>query len=143
MPLTLNPLFRTCAISIYRQITLPGLDFRDMTYTGLLATLFSALEPAVAITLACIPYLRPLLGRFATPTTTSNYKITGDKSMGRSSRARAFEELNDADGSGSEVQLQTMDPGFSVEASPPQSNATKPRKNTIVVERKWEVSSSV
>lgn len=31
-----------------------------MTYSGILATLLSGLEPAVAIVLACIPLLRPL-----------------------------------------------------------------------------------
>ncbi|EMD94917.1 hypothetical protein COCC4DRAFT_147322 [Bipolaris maydis ATCC 48331] len=50
----------TWAIIIYRQTLIPHLDLADMTYSGILATLLSGLEPAVAIVLACIPLLRPL-----------------------------------------------------------------------------------
>lgn len=62
-----NPLISkknsTWAITIYRQTLLPHLNFADMTYDGVLATLLSGLEPAVAIVLACIPLLRPLFVR--------------------------------------------------------------------------------
>ncbi|PVI05356.1 hypothetical protein DM02DRAFT_584324 [Periconia macrospinosa] len=53
----------TWVITIYRQTLLSGLDFEDMTYTGVLATILSGLEPAVAIALACIPQMRPLCAR--------------------------------------------------------------------------------
>ncbi|KAH7040869.1 uncharacterized protein B0I36DRAFT_358110 [Microdochium trichocladiopsis] len=53
----------TCAIAIYRQAVLPELTFEDLTGTGLMATVFSGLEPAIAIALACVPYLRPLFPR--------------------------------------------------------------------------------
>jgi hypothetical protein len=42
---------------------LPTLDFADMTYSGVLATLLSGLEPSVAIALACLPQMRPLFAR--------------------------------------------------------------------------------
>ncbi|TID21244.1 P-loop containing nucleoside triphosphate hydrolase protein [Venturia nashicola] len=51
----------TWVITIYRQTILPGLDFADMTSTGVLATVLSGLEPSVAIALACVPLCRPLL----------------------------------------------------------------------------------
>ncbi|KAK4102572.1 hypothetical protein N658DRAFT_423405 [Parathielavia hyrcaniae] len=50
----------TCAVTIYRQATLPHLYFEDMTYTGVLATIFTGIEPSVALSLACVPFLRPL-----------------------------------------------------------------------------------
>lgn len=49
-----------CAITVYRQATLANLDFADMTYSGLAATILSGLEPSVALMLACVPLLRPL-----------------------------------------------------------------------------------
>ncbi|ORY10515.1 hypothetical protein BCR34DRAFT_588590 [Clohesyomyces aquaticus] len=52
----------TWVITIYRQTMLPGLDFADMTYAGVLATPLFGLERSVAIALACIPLLRPLCG---------------------------------------------------------------------------------
>lgn len=60
--MTLMQSIRTWVITIYRQTTLPGLDFTNMTHDGVLATLLSGLEPSVAIVLACIPLLRPLFG---------------------------------------------------------------------------------
>ncbi|TLS26695.1 hypothetical protein PpBr36_04408 [Pyricularia pennisetigena] len=55
--------FGTCAVTIYRQTKLEGLDFEDMPHEGAVATLLSGLEPSVALMLACIPLLRPLLCR--------------------------------------------------------------------------------
>ncbi|KAI6369137.1 hypothetical protein MCOR25_004492 [Pyricularia grisea] len=55
--------FGTCAVTIYRQTKLENLNFEDMTHEGAVATLLSGLEPSVALTLACIPLLRPLLCR--------------------------------------------------------------------------------
>ncbi|KAL2176552.1 uncharacterized protein P884DRAFT_300442 [Thermothelomyces heterothallicus CBS 202.75] len=34
-----------------------------MTYTGVLATIFTGVEPSVALSVACVPFLRPLIGR--------------------------------------------------------------------------------
>lgn len=116
----------TWVITIYRQTLLPGLNFNDMTYEGVLATLLSGLEPAVAIALACIPLMRPLLGHRgnATPSRTGyDYSGSGTSGLysgkkGRSpagSRAmNTFTELGDDadDGSNSSVvQLQPMKVG--------------------------------
>ena len=113
-------------ITIYRQTLLPGLNFNDMTYEGVLATLLSGLEPAVAIALACIPLMRPLLGHRggASPSRTGyDYSGSGTSGLysgkkGRSpagSRAmNTFTELGDDadDGSNSSVvQLQPIKPG--------------------------------
>lgn len=50
-------------ISALRLESLLKVDMTDVTYTVILPILWSALEPCVAITLACIPLLRPLFGR--------------------------------------------------------------------------------
>ncbi|KAB5513518.1 integral membrane protein [Coniochaeta sp. 2T2.1] len=81
----------TCAVSIYRQATLPHLYFEDMTYTGVLAIILSGIEPAVALSLACVPFLRPLVTG-TVPTVHSH-----------SSRSGGFKELNNSD-----VQLQPL-----------------------------------
>ncbi|TLD24076.1 hypothetical protein PspLS_06548 [Pyricularia sp. CBS 133598] len=77
--------FGTCAVTIYRQIKLEGLDFEDMTHEGAVATLLSGLEPSMALMLACIPLLRPLLCR---------------RPQGSRSYSSGF-YLNNGDGSGS------------------------------------------
>lgn len=46
--------FSTWIITIYRQTLLSDLDYADLTHNGVLATVLSGLEPAIAIALACI-----------------------------------------------------------------------------------------
>ncbi|KAK3331259.1 hypothetical protein B0H66DRAFT_94015 [Apodospora peruviana] len=53
----------TCVVSGIRIHTLKSMDFTDITYSLPQANIFSGLEPSVAVMLACIPLLRPLLGR--------------------------------------------------------------------------------
>ncbi|KAH7131010.1 integral membrane protein [Dactylonectria macrodidyma] len=98
--------FATCGITIYRQATLPGLKFADMTHSGLIATIFSGLEPSVALALSCVPYLRPYFGgTFRSPKNTYNSDgvIRSNKA---SNNSRPFEELNDD--ASSEVQLRPI-----------------------------------
>lgn len=54
---------RTCVVSAIRIHTLSSMNFADITYSIPPANIFSGLEPSVAVILACIPLLRPLLGR--------------------------------------------------------------------------------
>lgn len=51
---------RTCVVTLYRQTTLPVMDLTDVTASGLLAFLASTIEIAVAISIACLPFLRAL-----------------------------------------------------------------------------------
>ncbi|KAK1834593.1 hypothetical protein QBC39DRAFT_252092 [Podospora conica] len=95
----------TCAVTIYRQITLPHLHFEDMTYTGVLATVLTGMEPSIALSLACIPFLRPLVrGALGSSAADSRYAshALGSKNLGGS---RPFKEMSD---DASEVQLQPM-----------------------------------
>ncbi|KAH9903597.1 hypothetical protein F4778DRAFT_91226 [Xylariomycetidae sp. FL2044] len=82
----------TCIISIVRVVTLVGVDFTDVTYTMPEAVLFSALEPCLAITLACVPVLRPLLGGRYSPTGTAQFGATTVKNP---KEDRGFNKLND------------------------------------------------
>ncbi|GIK02902.1 hypothetical protein Aspvir_006965 [Aspergillus viridinutans] len=53
----------TCITSALRISVLSSMDFTDITYTITRANIFSGLEPCLAVILASIPLMRPLLGR--------------------------------------------------------------------------------
>ncbi|KAH8904243.1 hypothetical protein BR93DRAFT_930278 [Coniochaeta sp. PMI_546] len=53
---------KTCVVRAIRILTLSSMYLTDITYSIPQANIFSGLEPSVAIRLACIPLLRPLLG---------------------------------------------------------------------------------
>lgn len=137
----------TCGISIYRQVILPGLDFSDMPGAGVVATLFSSLEPPVAISLACVPYVRTILGgRWAGG--KSKYGATGDSNaytgsgLPKSSQPLESQSHDNE----SEVQLQPVKNQFHVEASqlpiqdPMQGEAGR---EAIRIDRRWEITSNV
>ncbi|CAN8097492.1 unnamed protein product [Discula destructiva] len=52
----------TCIFSALRIQAIATIDFTDNTYLASVPIIYSILEPTLAITLACIPVLRPLLG---------------------------------------------------------------------------------
>lgn len=78
-----------------------------MTYTGVLATIFTGIEPSIALSLACVPFLRPLIrGKNVSTGTNSQYTNSNLRSKDLTgSGNRAFKELND---DSSEIQLQPM-----------------------------------
>ncbi|KAK1580371.1 uncharacterized protein LY79DRAFT_304934 [Colletotrichum navitas] len=64
----------TCVVSALRLYYLANLGYYDIIFNIPSALIFSTLEPGVGITLACIPFLRPLLGRSTySPKGTANY----------------------------------------------------------------------
>lgn len=68
----------------------------DVTFTILMPIMWSALEPCLAITLACIPLLRPLMGGRYTPTGTAKLGPPTMKSRaGTQKRSRRFNLLED------------------------------------------------
>src|SRR4051794_10623647 len=93
---------RTCAVTIYRQVTLPHLHFEDMTYTGVLATILTGMEPSIALSLACIPFLRPLVkrGALGSTGTDSRYASHTLGSKGPTG-SQGFKDISD---NSSEVQ---------------------------------------
>lgn len=50
------------------------MDYLDITYTGIPFILMTLVEPSLAVTLACIPLLRPLF-----PKTNTRYSATGTR----------------------------------------------------------------
>lgn len=96
----------TCIITLCRLVFLLEVDYSDLTYNSVKAFIFTTLEPSLAVTLACVPLLRPLLNR-------CRYSKTGTarfaSATGRSSGARqcnrqddSFDPLDDA----SDIQLR-------------------------------------
>ncbi|KAK3360601.1 integral membrane protein [Lasiosphaeria hispida] len=138
----------TCAVTIYRQVTLPHLYFEDMTYTGVLATIFTGVEPAVALSLACIPFLRPLIKGNALRSTgvDSPYPSRTLGSKGPSgSASRPFKELSD---DSSEVQLQPLgSESLKYEAEVSREEGHKGHKQpttstgAILVSKGWNIVS--
>ncbi|KAF1940413.1 hypothetical protein EJ02DRAFT_456042 [Clathrospora elynae] len=55
----------TCVISALRISVLSTMDFTDITFTIPKANIFSGIEPCLAVALASVPMMRPLLGRSA------------------------------------------------------------------------------
>lgn len=94
----------TCVVSILRLIALGSIDYSDITFNIPEALIFSGLEPSLAVTLACIPVLQPLLRKAfnlsSTGTATASGKASGVSKSG------AFEQLND---DSSQYQLHPMD----------------------------------
>ncbi|KAJ5028958.1 hypothetical protein J3E72DRAFT_238604 [Bipolaris maydis] len=116
----------TWAITIYRQTLLPSLDFTDMTYSGVLATNLSGLEPAVAIALACIPHMRPLF-RKSRRTTHSSYQCGSSRQISLFPKKRSelhsidptapFPRLVDNNDASSQAELQPINPSHMVRVS--------------------------
>lgn len=124
-----------------------------MTYTGVLATILSGLEPAVAISLACIPLLRPLWGRKPSGSKGSSYEYNSSKqgrvypkkgSKGSGGGAvGTFTELVYENDDSSEIQLQPVKPKRSVSISAITESKSDPSLvspgQAITVEQKWEI----
>jgi hypothetical protein len=125
-----------------------------MTHSGVLATILSGLEPAVAIALACIPLMRPLLGRKAPNTNGSSYQYDDSKRSGLYSKKGSkthghcpldtlTESLYDDENS-SEVQLQpikfTQNVGINPDKDEAHRRSLRSLDRTIQVETKWEIT---
>lgn len=123
-----------------------------MTYDGVLATVLSGIEPAVSIALACLPLLRPLLGRRKKGSTKGyDYGSSGGSGLyhskqGVRSASRPFAELDDEgddNDNSSEVQLQPIKPVRRVNIAS-QGGHSPPKLSlaAINVEKKFEVTSN-
>ncbi|KAF3770811.1 hypothetical protein M406DRAFT_16223, partial [Cryphonectria parasitica EP155] len=54
--------FLTCIVSIIRLPTLMSMVWTDLTWTISIPNILTGIEPSMAVTLACVPLLKPLLG---------------------------------------------------------------------------------
>lgn len=96
--LCLKLITSACSVAIISAIRLYSIlhvDMTDITYTILMPILWSALEPCLAITLACIPLLRPLLGGKYTPTGTARLGPTMKSRAATQKRGRRSNLLED------------------------------------------------
>jgi hypothetical protein len=97
-----------------------------MTHSGVLATLLSGLEPAVAIVLACIPLMRPLLGRKSEYTKGSRYRYNSSKMSKLDvqeivcGNVDTFPLWGDDNDASSQVQLQPIEASSAVRIATPQ-----------------------
>ncbi|KAL3452745.1 hypothetical protein BJX65DRAFT_302654 [Aspergillus insuetus] len=107
----------TCVISALRISVLSTMDFADITYTMPKANIFSGIEPCLAVILASVPMMRPLLGRTgSTPNATGQTPISlskksggvkGSHSNGTGDNDDGFERLDDDT---SQLWLRPMGP---------------------------------
>ncbi|POS73564.1 integral membrane protein [Diaporthe helianthi] len=95
----------TCVISIVRLGTLTSLspgDFRDTPYAIMQTVIWSGLEPSVAVILACVPLMRPLVLRIRGVVDSSedqSKSMSGNGqslSMRTAPRALAYNQIHDS-----------------------------------------------
>jgi hypothetical protein len=118
-----------------------------MTYTGVLATIFTGIEPAIALSLACVPFLRPLIrSNKASTRSDSQYEYARSSTLRSKGPVGSgngpFKELND---DSSEIQLRPMGGSDSLKYEAEIGQGQKrPSEGAgvIYVKKGWDVSSS-
>lgn len=135
-------------VSIFRLAALSSIDYSDITFNIPHALIFSALEPCIAVTLACIPVLLPLLGKGGHSATGTALGVGSAK---LNSKNGTFEPLNNDDSS--QYQLRPVGPRHDVEARAAASSGSgsdsddRPEfmvgstERNIVVKHEWRVAS--
>lgn len=155
----------TVIISAFRLASIKEIDYADLTYNIPKALIFSSLEPSLGVTLACIPLLRPLLGRSKyTNNGATQYHVSNHRTGGVSGTvgSGAGEVQKDGfpvlDDDSSQYQLRALDGRHNHNTSVSNENMGNRRSsdgedsNSVVVEgtmnqritvqRSWLVSSS-
>ncbi|MCJ1285840.1 hypothetical protein MMC26_005181 [Xylographa opegraphella] len=132
--------FTICIISIVRLITLVSVSYADITYSVVDALIWSMLEPALGVTLACLPLMRPLFS-LVFPDTKS--KVSANSGSGFSfsqskDNSKKFRKLDD-----DEYALRTMaDPtGKDSLASNNGSEHRRSPSAGIRVKTEWNVTN--
>lgn len=147
-----------------RLAAIPDVDYLDLTYSVPKTLILSSLEPSLGVTLACIPLLRPLLGRSKySKNGTASHEISA-QAPGGSGAIRSRDEIRKKDGfavledDSSQYQLRPVGGQHNTavsaargDGSPGSSDAEdgdvrRSRGPTvdkgIAVERTWLVSTS-
>lgn len=143
---------RTWAVTIYRQVVLPSLNFMDMPYSGTLTTILSGMEPAIAIVLACVPLMRPIFKKFSSRADSSRMGYnTGELSGGyikqkagsRKHSGNTTEPFEDDDDNDSQIQLQPVDvskAGSSTISHNPEGPEIPHYSRAITIKKSWAVN---
>ncbi|KAL2150090.1 hypothetical protein VTH82DRAFT_7766 [Thermothelomyces myriococcoides] len=135
----------TCIVSVIRIKELSSIDYSDITYNVPMSLIFSALEPSLAVTLACVPLLRPLVSRI----TGSGLRSGQTNSAAFGSKNRQFEPLHD---DSSQYQLRPVGAKHVAEAkaktpstwsggdSSDQESRAANKTGNIMVRQEWNVA---
>lgn len=104
-----------CIVSAVRLAEIIKIDMTDFPFSGGIALMFSALEPCLLVTAACIPLLRPLVsGNNSTAATGGSSYARGNNGTGNTGshshsqstfRKGGFSELQDDDGSTRQLRM--------------------------------------
>ncbi|KAJ0104026.1 hypothetical protein J7T55_009691 [Diaporthe amygdali] len=102
----------TCVVTLYRQTTLGNMDLTDITSSGLLAFLASTIEIAVAICIACLPFLRALWGSLSSQRggSSNNYESCGSRGLANGRRTLKSDGFGHLPDDSSEIRLQPVEP---------------------------------
>ncbi|KAF2808682.1 uncharacterized protein BDZ99DRAFT_571581 [Mytilinidion resinicola] len=142
--------FFVCVVSVVRLITLIHLSYSDITYSVPNALIWSMLEPAIGITLACLPVIRPLLGsgfsslsksKNTSEKTRSNFQQLDEnyplRSLGDSKRAMNV-EVGSEHGSTREINLPEINVQHAIENTGPlDSHRMSQRDKKITVTQEF------
>ncbi|KAI9875186.1 MAG: hypothetical protein M1830_008779 [Pleopsidium flavum] len=79
-----------CIVSIVRLITLVSVSYTDITYSVVDALIWSMLEPALGVTLACLPVMRPLFQKVFPARSRNRTKESNNSGFD----AKAFDSKN-------------------------------------------------
>ncbi|KAI5922447.1 hypothetical protein F4810DRAFT_264441 [Camillea tinctor] len=141
-----------CIVSAVRLAEIVKINMDDFPFSGGIALAFSALEPSLLVTAACIPLLRPLVSRNNSSEEASNYAdgaITiGGTGAPSAPRRGGFSELEDDDrstrqlhvkqskfGGGSTVEAD----GSSFGSNGADNNYNNMELKAITVKKEWKV----
>lgn len=116
----------------------------DFPYSGGIALMFSALEPCLLVTAACIPLLRPLVSRNNSTDRGNSYgtgRVNTKDKIG--SNSTPWTELPDDDGSTRQLHVgQNQYGGRATAAVDDHSFNSSMEMKTITVKRDWRVEES-
>jgi hypothetical protein len=142
----------TTAIGCARLVAIINVNQADITYSEVWARVFSALECSVAVSLSCIPLLRPLLGRGTySKSGTAEFQATSWRGSrptisGRRTR-NVFERMDD---DSLELELRPNGPEHRADVVHDKVfNAndgirpTSGSEDNIMVSHEWNVTSHV
>lgn len=133
---------RTWAVTIYRQVVLPSLDFMNMPYSGTLTTILSSMEPAIAIVLACVPLMRPIFEIFGSKVDNELRGVYANQTGGSREHSGNITEPFEDDDNDSQIQLQPVDvakAGIATILHDMESSATPHYSRAITVKKSWAV----
>lgn len=151
-----------CIVSAVRLAEIIKIDMNDFPFSGGIALMFSALEPCLLVTAACIPLLRPLVsGNNSTAATGSSYargnttgNTAGHSHSHSTSRKGGFLELQDDDGSTRQLRMAEAQFGGGATVVAADGSSSLDYSNgadnqhadlelkTIKVKRDWRVEGS-